>query len=355
MDIMKLDKNMAIKEPGKNLFWHDASKLTIEGRGWENTESFYDRLPAKAKSIVRTPVWNLSKCSAGISIYFSTNTPSLSVKWDGFNAMPHMTALGVSGLDLYVKHNGQWKWLAVGTPSAELNETQLFTDMPGESRDYILYLPLYNSIHQIELGIPGPYELKASSARTKKPVVFYGTSITQGGCASRPGMCYTAILGRWLDNPVINLGFSGNGIMEPEVIDLLCELDPVLYVMDNMPNMEESSINEREESAIRKLRIARPGTPIVLIDNMLYCDAFLKESRMTRYASSNRAQYAVYEKLVREGMENIHYIKDDALIGTDGEATVDGTHFTDLGYLRFSEKLFAPLKKLIAGSDTQAK
>jgi len=102
--------------------------------------------------------------------------------------------------------------------------------------------------------------------------------------------------------------------------------------------MEESSINEREESAIRNLRTAHPKTPIVLIDNMLYCDAFLKESRMKRYTSSNMAQYAIYEKLVQEGIYNLHYIKDDTLIGTDGEATVDGTHFTDLGYMRFSEK-----------------
>jgi len=115
--------------------------------------------------------------------------------------------------------------------------------------------------------------------------------------------------------------------------------------------MEESAINEREESAIRKLRIAHPKTPIVLIDNMLYCDAFLKKSRMNRCTSSNLAQYAIYEKLIQEGMHNLHYIKDDALIGTDGEATVDGTHFTDLGYMRFSEKLISPLRAIITNSN----
>ena len=342
---------MAIKDPEKNLYWYNARELTIEGKGWEENESLYSRIPAKAKGIVRDPIWELGKCSAGISIHFTTNTPSLSVKWDGFKARDHMTAVGVSGVDLYVKHNGQWKWLAVGRPTQELNESQLFADLPSESRDYLLYLPLYNPVHKIELGIPAPFELKATQPRDKKPIVFYGTSITQGGCASRPGMCYTAILGRWLDTPVINLGFSGNGIMEPEVIDLLAELDPAIYVLDNMPNMEESAINEREESAIRKLRIAHPKTPIVLIDNMLYCDAFLKKSRMNRYTSSNLAQYAIYEKLIKEGMLNLHYIKDDALIGTDGEATVDGTHFTDLGYMRFSEKLLEPLKAIIANSD----
>lgn len=335
----------------ENLRWYDASELTIEGKGWEATESFYDRLPAKAKGVVRAPVWELSKSSAGISVHFSTNTSSLAVRWDGFNAMDHMTAIGVSGLDLYVKHDGQWKWLAVGRPAQESNESQLFTNLASESRDYILYLPLYNPINRIELGIPDACELKPASPREKKPVVFYGTSITQGACASRPGMCYSAILGRWLDNPVINLGFSGNGIMDLEVIDLLCELDPALYVLDALPNMEESGINERTEPAVRKLRIARPGTPIVLIDNILYCNAFLNESTMKRYVSSNTSQYAVYEKLIREGMDNLHYIRDDMLIGADGEATVDGAHFTDLGYMRFSEKLVGPLNELIANSD----
>ncbi|HBC89788.1 MAG TPA: hypothetical protein DCZ94_22850 [Lentisphaeria bacterium] len=350
MDITKLDKNMAIKEPGKNLYWYDASKLTIEGEGWEDTESAYSRLPVKAKGIVREPVWDLGKCSAGISIHFSTDSSSLSVKWDGLNSMDHMTAVGVSGLDLYVRNGGQWKWLAVGRPTKKMNESQLFADLPSETRDFILYLPLYNPIGRIELGIPDPFKLQTAPPREKMPIVFYGTSITQGGCASRPGMCYTAILGRWLDNPVINLGFSGNGIMEPEVIDLLCELEPAIYVLDNMPNMEEKTINEREESAIRKLRNARPKTPIVLIDNMLYCDAFLKKDRMNRYFSSNKAQYAIFEKLIREGMKNLHYIRDDSLIGADGESTVDGTHFTDLGYMRFSEKLIKPLKKILEDS-----
>ena len=350
MDISKLDRNMAVKDAEKNLYWYNARSLTIEGKGWNDTESFYDRLPAKANNIVREPVWKLSKCSAGISVHFSTDAPSLAVKWDGVNSMVHMTAVGVSGLDLYVRHEGEWKWLGAGLPIKEQNESQLFDGLYSEPRDYMLYLPLYNSVHEIELGIPAPFELKAIPPRNKKPVVFYGTSITQGGCASRPGMCYTAILGRWLDNPIINLGFSGNGIMEPEVIDLLCELDPAAYVLDCLPNVEVPAINEREESAIRKLKTAHPETPVVLIDNMLYANAFLKESRKKRHDASNAAQYAIYKKLVEEGLRGLYHIKDNALIGTDSEATVDGIHFTDLGYMRFSEKLIDPLKKIIAGS-----
>jgi len=341
---------MAIKEPDKNLYWYNASLLTIEGKGWSDTEEIYDRLPKKAKSVVREPVWNLSKQSSGISIHFTSNTPSLAIRWDGFNAMNHMAATGVSGVDLYVRYQDKWKWLAVGRPSKPLNETQFFTDIGSEPREYMLYLPLYNPIHRVELGLPDPYTITPTLPRDKKPIVFYGTSITQGGCATRPGMSYTAILGRWLDHPVINLGFSGNGIMEPEVIDLLCELDPVLYVLDNLPNMNQEAIQARSESGFRKLLNARPSTPIVLIDNIFYCDAYLVPSRMERYTTCNELQFQIYQKLKAEGYEKLIYIKDNHLIGNDGEATVDGVHMTDLGYMRFSENLIEPLRSAILGN-----
>jgi len=347
MDFEKLDKNMAIKEPDKDLYWYDASALTIEGKGWADTELVYDRLPAKSKDVVRGAVWELSRCAAGLSIQFTSDSPSLSAKWDGCRAMNHMPATGVSGLDLYVRHNGEWRWLAVGRPTLDLNEVQLFGGLPSESRDFMLYLPLYNQIHKVELGIPGGFELQPTAPRTEKPVVFYGTSITQGGCASRGGMCYSAILGRWLDNPVINLGFSGNGIMEPEIFDLLCELDPVMYVLDALPNMTAERVNDFAEDGLRKLCAAHSETPVVLVDNMRYCNSFLVDSSRERHDTSNAAQYAIYEKLVAEGMQNLHYIEDNDLIGTDDEATVDGAHFTDLGYMRFSESLIEPLKKIL--------
>jgi lysophospholipase L1-like esterase len=261
--------------------------------------------------------------------------------------MNHMTATGVSGVDLYVRYQGKWKWLAVGRPSKPLNETQFFTDIGSESREYILYLPLYNPVHKIELGIPDPFTITPTPVRKQKPIVFYGTSITQGGCASRPGMSYTAILGRWLDHPVINLGFSGNGIMEAEMMDLLCELDPAIFVLDNLPNMNLVAVQERSENGFRKLLKAHPQTPIVVTENILYCDAYLVPSRMERFSTCNALQFQICEKLKKEGFNTITYIKGDNLIGTDSEATVDGVHLTDLGYMRFSENIVEPLRKVL--------
>ncbi len=133
-----------------------------------------------------------------------------------------MPATAVSGLDLYVKtENGRWRWLSVGRPTKyPANSGELVKDLPAGKREYLLYLPLYNGVRSVELGLPKDSTLAKAgpwSSGISKPIVFYGTSITQGGCASRPGMVHTAILGRQLNCPVINLGFSGNGKMEPEM------------------------------------------------------------------------------------------------------------------------------------------
>lgn len=341
------DKDMIIREPEKGMVWMDGSALTIEGKGWQETEHVYHRLPARAKKTVPDIIWNIGKCPAGMAIRFVTGSPSLAVRWDGFHAMDHMPATGVSGLDLYVRHENKWKWLAVARPSGENNEAELFSGLSRAPREFMLYLPLYRHVRQIHLGIPEGEELHPAAVRRAAPIVFYGTSITQGGCASRPGMNYTAILGRWLDRPVINLGFSGNGKMQPEVMDLLAELSPAVYVINCMPNMIEHEINEREEDGLRKLCTAHPKTPILVVDNIQYCDAYLKTPRMQRVTSSNRAQQAIIEKLRAEGMTSIRHVPNTDLIGTDGEATVDGTHFTDLGYMRFAQALFPMLNEAI--------
>lgn len=333
----------------KKLQWYNAAELLVQGKGWEDTEYPYDRLPVRAKGSVRQPVWELGKCPAGVSIRFTTDSSSLCVRWDGIRSMSHMPATGVSGVDLYTIYEGAPRWLAVGIPESERNESLLFCGLPQELRDYILYLPLYSPTTEVGLGIPPRFIIRPARPSEKRPLVFYGTSITQGGCASRPGMCYPSILSRKLDIPAINLGFSGNGIMEPEVIDLLCELEPSVYVLDNMPNMKAELVRHRAGNTIKKLAAARPNTPIVIVESMFYCDAFLKKERFDRCGSSNKTLRAVSEKLMGDGIENLHYVEGGDLIGGDGEATVDGTHFSDLGFIRFSEKIFPLLKKLTSG------
>lgn len=337
----------------KSVTWHDVRTLTVEGRGWPEKElkSPFDRLPAKAEDKVRSAVWGLSHDSAGICVRFSSDSPAIHCRWTVLKsnlALPHMPATGVSGVDLYVNADRNWHWLATGRPTNPTNSVALVTSLPRQRREYLLYLPLYNGVSSVEIGIAKDASLSSLPREDKiaRPIVFWGTSITQGGCASRPGMVHTAILGRRLKVPVINLGFSGNGKMEPEVAELLAEIDASIYVMDCLPNCTAAEVTERTAPVVAILRKARPMTPIVLVEDRTYADAFLVAARNSRNASARAALKAEYEKLIAAGVKNLHYIRGETLLGTDGEDTVDGSHPTDLGFVRQAdamESILAPL------------
>src|SRR5688500_7367704 len=168
-------------------------------------------------------------------------------------------------------------------------------------REYMLYLPLYNGIESLHVGLPPGATLSPAPARPAgrdKPIVIYGTSVTQGGCASRPGMAYPAILGRRLDREVINLGFSGNGRMEIEVARLLAELDASAFVIDCLANMDAATIEERAEPLVRTLREARPRVPIVLLGNVPYTSRTFSRSSAGRFQANNAAAKAAFDRLI---------------------------------------------------------
>ena len=335
--------------------WTDIRELGIEGQGWRETKAPYDRLPARAEDKVRAPVWRLSRNSAGIHVRFVTDATSIHARWAVTStnlAMTHMAATGVSGLDLYVKtEKGDWRWLAVGRPDNQTNVASLITNLPPGRREYLLYLPLYNGTSFVEIGVHDGASISRAGpwgTGTRKPVLFYGTSILHGACASRPGMVHSAILGRRFQFPHINLGFSGNGKMEPELADLLAELDPSVYVLDCLPNMVAADVTERVEPFVKKLRAAHPRTPIVLVEDRTYADSFLVTSKRQRNETSRAALRAAYERLEKSGVKKLYYVKGADLLGDDGEATVDSSHPNDLGFMRQADalaKVLGPLLK----------
>jgi lysophospholipase L1-like esterase len=261
--------------------------------------------------------------------------------------MPHMPATGVSGLDLYVKaDDGRWRWLGIGQPlESKTNTATLASGLPDGRREFLLYLPLYNGVSSVELGVSEGRKVEKSAARAEgrqKPIVFYGTSITQGGCASRPGMVHTAILGRRLDRPVINLGFSGNGRMEPEMATLLAELGPAVFVRDCLPNITAAEVTERMEPFVRTLRKVHPETPIVMAEDRLYTNGTVLPGPRKRNAESHAALKTAYDHLLADGIKGLYYLPGAAQLGDDGEGTVDGSHPTDLGFQRMADA-FAPV------------
>jgi len=319
-------------------------------------------------------------------VRFATDAPEIRARWTLRSptlAMNHMPATGVSGLDLYVRTGGSWRFAGIGRPDVfPTNTFTLLNNVASKRRQYLLYLPLYNGVESVEIGVPpgatvergaGAMPLRgvcgkacspssclspktgkgmapgAAPHRAPKPICFYGTSITQGGCASRPGMAYTAIIGRRLERAVINLGFSGGGKAEPEVADLLCEVDAGVFVIDCLPNLASGKVVlERVLPMVRKLRAARPEAPIVLVQNVHYTfPAFMPEPVRT-VRDKNAALARVMRTLKAERVKGIHLVKSDAMLGGDGESTVDGVHPTDLGFLRMADVLAPALCPLIS-------
>ncbi len=333
--------------------WTDIKQLGIRGKGWVEDPLLYNRLPARAETMVRDDVWDLSHHTAGFCVQFKTNATSIKGHWKLTKenlAFPHMAATGVSGLDLYVKmDDGSWRWLGMGKPDSIESTFMLVEGISESPREYLLYLPLYNGIEFVKIGVPLAFKVEPVPSDLGKPIVFYGTSITQGGCASRPGMCATAILGRRLNREIINLGFSGNGRMEPEVAELLAELDPLIYFIDCLPNLMPDDVAERVEPFVNILRAAHPETPIVLAEGITYNNAFLVESNAVENAGSWKALRNAYENLLNQGTKHLYYQIAEGQLGFDGEGTVDGVHPTDLGFYRQAGVYQLTLENIIKG------
>lgn len=338
--------------------WHDVKSLTFEGQGWAESEmaARFDRLPARFESKVLGCTWQMSHHSSGMVARFVTDSPAISARWtllnDAFD-LPHMPASGVSGVDLYVKHKGKWEWLGAFNAQmgiAKDNEQVLFSGLSPEMREYSLYLPLYNGVTSAEVGITECSTIKPADPRERniKPVVFYGTSILQGGCASRPGMAYPSIIGRKLDVPIINLGFSGEGRCEHESAEILAELCCSLYVIDCLPNLagQPDVVTDRVTYLLKTLKAKRPNTPVVLVEDAGGQSVFAREAAGKQTVVS-AALEKVY-KAAKPGWGNkLYYVKGAHLLGHDGEATVDGIHATDAGFLRMAEIIASTVKKAL--------
>ena len=335
---------LTISQELKNVTYFGEDSFILEGTGIPDSlkENRYDRLPLSYKEIVREPVWELSKNSAGMSIRFYSNSTSLSVKWTVLNdfKMNHMAETGIKGIDLYFNNEGNWQYLNTARPTGVVNESKLIKNMSNEMREFKMFLPLYDGLVNIEVGIDSNSVIKKPLKNNSKPIVFYGTSITQGGCASRPGMAHTNIISRKLDIDCINFGFSGNGRMEQPIAKVISELDPAFYVIECLPNMMSTEqIMNRTIPLVKTIREKRPETPIVLVENFIYEPSVLDEEMGENINKFNAALKTEYTKMIEGGFENIYYVETENATGDDHEGTVDGVHFTDLGFIRYADFL----------------
>lgn len=324
----------------------------IQNQAWDEDGGNYNRLPARAKGKIRDDVWNLSRESAGLSIRFLTDSKKIQVRYQvrGGYSMPHMPATGVSGVDLYARVGGK-SLVCYGSYSFADTIRYNYTidkDISSDAKkEYELYLPLYNGVKWLEIGIEEGKELAFIPARKDRCVVVYGTSIAQGACASRPGMAWSNIVSRELDIPVVNLGFSGNGRLEKEVIDFICEVNAWAYVIDCMANLQDRPAEEVKTLAIKAVKQIREKTdaPILLVEHAGYSNAPTNQQMDNSYKTPNKGLRAAYNELKQQHTENLYYLSNEE-IGFHPDSWVDYVHPSDYGMVQQAKAVERKLKEI---------
>jgi hypothetical protein len=339
------------------------SRLEIDGLPWHRENgSELIRFPLRLKDALPKAVWGLAQSPSGGRIRFRTDSNTLAIRLEYPSApgMRNMHAFGQTGVDAYV--DSVYRSTAIATaeskPGVPVDHTYFdLKDQPRKEREVTLYLPLYKPVKVLGVGVDKDARMsKAKPFAIAKPVVFYGTSITQGGCASRSGMSYQAILGRALNIDFVNLGFSGNGKGEPVVARAVAEIDAACFVLDfsqNNPTVE--SLMEVYDPFIATLREKHPGAPILSITPIASAGEQIGGAAGRLDAMRAHIRQVV-SKRIAAGDTKLQLLEGTDLLGPERmDGMVDGTHPNDLGFEWMAEGVAARLAKMLgirpAGSD----
>ena len=348
MKIGDIDKNLSVSAniPFDDVVWINAKESPCEVRGLAVHEvgKPFLRMPEdKAKAVSDSVAW-LNRHTAGGRIRFATNSPYIAIKavMPDNETMAHITMLGQSGFDLYAVEDGHETYYGSFIPGNRSRGYSSWKPTDSEMRTYVINMPLYDPVEEVYIGLSSSAEISSpESYRYEKPVLYYGSSITQGGCASRPGNSYQAMISRTLSCDYINLGFSGSARGEDAIAEYLASLDPSVFVCDydhNAPSPEH--LEKTHYPLYKRFRKAHPDTPIIFVS---------KPDFNPKSKDDIRRREVIIETFnlaVNSGDENVYFVDGSHLF--DGEmrdsCTVDGCHPNDLGFYRMARGIGEAVK-----------
>ena len=356
-DISKYDKALAVtNETLDGMDWYsvDTPNVELNGLSFRKTGECLRRIPLEAT--ISSGVDHLSWSLAGVMLRFKTDSREIRVhaKVGHTNRVGHMAHIGIMGFDLYVG-SGSSKYY-VGSFRFDFNQDEynVKVDCPfpeQKIREYTINFPLYSGLEYFRFGVTAGSTVELPTPwKDPRPVVVYGTSIQQGGCASRPGMCHTNIMSRKLDRPFINMAFSGSGKGEPQMAELIAKINnPAMFVLDYDANVNCDALEETLPTFIDILRKTHPTVPILLVSRLPHIEEFLGEPE----CSAERLRYTTIHlnELKRRrdmGDKNIHFLDGISLYGEDpSECTVDGCHATDLGFYMIAKRMAPVIERIL--------
>lgn len=345
MDISKTDKNLAVKTEidREGLRFYDVTKtpeMSVHGVFYDG--ECFRRLPAEVADKVSEGVAGLSLCTAGGRVRFVADSPFIAIntKLCAQHRMPHMAFAGSVGFDMYVdrRYHGTFMPPMASTPGYES-----ILNVSGGEHLIEINMPLYGGVTELYIGLHENSTLKNPPEYSiKEPIVYYGSSITQGGCASRPGNSYQNIITRVLDAEQINLGFSGNAKGESEMAEYIAKLSMSAFVLDydhNSPSPEH--LRETHYPFYKTVREKNPDIPIIMLSRPKPHLSEIEKKRLEIVQES-------YERAKSEGDTKVWFQAGPDLISPEAEetCTVDGTHPNDSGFVSMATKLTEVLKEI---------
>lgn len=357
---------IAADEPEKPWTYVDAQNLRIINHAFAGeTERTYARLPRYVKDSIPEgrDLWDRQQCSSGIGVRFATNSTRIGCKytlyWD--THMIHMADTGLKGTDLYIlEGDSVWRHVNTNRPyvkkdengnKTKLVESTYVSNLDGQMHEYVIYFPLYDGIEDFSVKIDSGAVItkgRPDVINANRRIVAYGTSILQGGCASRTGMASTNIIGRELNCEVVNLGFSGEGKQDTYVARAMATIPAVdVFLLDPVPNCTEMMCDTLTYNFVKTLRTLRPDVPIVMLEGPIYPYARYDSFFGKYLPKKNDAFRRNYERLKAENPDNLYYVTSEGLDGPEDDGTVDGIHLTDLGFLHYANKMIPILRPLL--------
>ncbi len=349
MGIAELDKNLKVKSSLglDDIVWYDVEKAPFVLYGnCKNAEKPFSRMPRKIADKVSEGVGVLCERPAGVRARFSTNSPYIAVKVEVpyFEPMGHMAISGSVGFDLYVDDGESSEYALTFVPPAHIeNGYEVMREVwPATRRDkdenlcYTLNFPLYNEVSKVYVGIKAGSKIgRGAKYRDIPPVIYYGSSITQGACATRPGNAYNSMIARELNVDFRNFGFSGNCKGEKAMAEYLSTLDASVFVCDydhNTPDPEH--LEETYYPFYEEYRKNRPETPYVMVSRV---DCLWNSRGMIDRCKD--IIYRAYLKARENGDDNVYFVDGSRIFegAQRGSCLADGGHPTDIGFLRMAD------------------
>jgi lysophospholipase L1-like esterase len=354
--VMLMQIPSAFSQRKTQFVYTDAADLTVVGKA-VSTKKVYQRVDTAMYPALPAHVKLLLTHGAGITISFRTNSSTISAKWcvTSSKPYPNLTAIANKGLDLYIKHGDQWQPAGVGRPSALCSEDVLVDHMDASEKECLLYLPLYDEVRKLEIGIASGAQISAGADPFKKRILIYGSSIVQGAGASRSGVAYPAQLSRQTGLGFINLGLSGSAKMEPAAADMVAAIDADAYLLDCVPNTPAAQIKERTAYLINTIRKHHPRAPIIVMQSIIREQGYWDQRLGVNVKNQNISIKNEVLTLLNNGFKDLYFITSEGLLGSDHEGSIDGTHPNDLGYYRMSQKLLPQLQAILKKYDIVAK